>query len=148
MWFQVDRDHPAGRALADRHYSRQTPGAKDFLPPGRTLVLMTPIGDAVWGVVENLDPAGALRWRCTIFRNESSLLSSDMVRAATARTYRYWRHHYGALPDAPLTTEVDPARVRHKRDPGRCFLRAGWRVVATLASGLVRFEAPPEELPS
>lgn len=47
-------------SLADRQYSRQTPGAVDFVPPGRKLVLLTDDARAVWGVCENLDPAGAL----------------------------------------------------------------------------------------
>ena len=27
----------------------------------------------------------------------------------------------------PLTTEVDASKVKRKRDPGRCFIKAGWR---------------------
>jgi len=94
---------------------------------GRTLVLLTDCARAVWGVIENLDPGGALRWRVSIFRNEGAGLSSDLVREATVRTYVYWWRRHGALPSVPLTTEIDPDRTRRKRDPGRCFLRAGWR---------------------
>ena len=133
----------AAVVLADRHYSRQSHGAPQILPPGQTFLLCTPLGDAVWGVCANLDPAGAERWRCTIFRNESSVLSSDMIREATRRTYAWWRGHYGALPRVPLTTEVDSSKVRRKRDPGRCFLRAGWRFVC-VRNGLHVFEAPKE----
>ncbi len=111
------------------------------MPPGRTLVLVTPCGRAVWGAIENLDPAGGLRWRCSIFRNEGAGLSSDLVRAATKRTIGHWVERYG-LPSEPLTTEVDPGKVRHKRDPGRCFRKAGWVKVRT-RRGLVVFEAPP-----
>lgn len=141
LWVRVKRDHLAARELADRHYSRQTPGAREFMPPGRVLVLVTPCGRAVWGVCENLDPAGGLRWRCSIFRNEGAGLSSDLVRAATERTIDHWVERYG-LPNEPLTTEVDPREVRHKRDPGRCFRKAGWTKVRT-RRGLVVFEAPP-----
>ena len=42
----------------------------------------------------------------------------------------------------PLTTEVDPSRVRRKRDPGRCFRRAGW-LVTGIVRGLWVYEAPP-----
>ena len=162
-WYRVERCHPAAVALADRHYSRQTVGAAEFMPPGKTLVLVDALGTAVWGVCENLDPAGALRWRCTIFRVErpaerphvsdrnerergGGVRSSDLIREATEITFRYWERQHG-LPGIPLTTEVDPARVRHKRDPGRCFRRAGWRFVGVVR-GLWVYEAPDAGLES
>jgi len=132
-WWRVSRNDPRARALADRHYSRQSVGAAGFMPPGRLLVLLTPCARAVWGVVENLDPAGGLHWRCSIFRNEGAGLSSDLIRDATTRTYAWWTMHYGALPAVPLRTEIDvdrTARGRSRRSrPGECFLRAGWSVV-------------------
>lgn len=93
---------------------------------GRTLVLLTDCSRAVWGAIENLDPSGVTRWRVSIFRNEGAGLSSDLIREATARTLAWWPAHYGYLPSQSLTTEIDPDRTRRKRDPGRCFLRAGW----------------------
>lgn len=56
LWRRVKRCDVAARELADRHYSRQTPGAQDFMPPGRTFVMLTPDDRAVWGVVENQAP--------------------------------------------------------------------------------------------
>lgn len=141
-WHKVSRRDPRARELADRHYSRQTPGAAGFMASGKTLVLMTCDAAALWGAIENLDPAGGRRWRCSIFRNESPIRSSDLIVEATARTYAYWRRHYGGLPAVPLTTEVNPDRVKRKRDPGRCFLRAGWRRV-DVRRGLVVLQAPP-----
>lgn len=146
-WEHVSRFDVRARELADRHYSRQSVGAAGFMPPGRVLVLRTTDGLAVWGVCENLDPVGELRWRCSIFRNEGPRLSSDLVREATAITLARWRRKYGALPSVPLTTEVDPARTRKKRDPGRCFLRAGWTFHREIAAGhgrprLLVFRAP------
>jgi hypothetical protein len=143
-WHRVPRCHPAARALADRHYSRQTHGAQEFMPPGRVMVLLTLDGLAVWGAVENLDPAGNLRWRCSIFRNEGPMLSSSLVREATTATCSHWRSRWG-VPAVPLQTEVDPGQVRAKRDPGRCFIRAGWRVIG-VRRGLVILEAPSEPL--
>jgi hypothetical protein len=145
-WHKVKRTDPRARVLADRHYSRQTVGARDFMANGKTLVLLTDCARAVWGVIENLDPVGGLHWRVAIFRNEGGGLSSDLVREATARTYEFWRQRHGRLPEVPLRTEVDPGKTRTKRDPGRCFLRAGWRVVEgsprSIRRGLVVLEAP------
>lgn len=140
MWFAVTKYDRRAAALADRHYSRQSIGDAQFMPPGETLVLLHEggAGLAVWGVCSNLDPAGSPRWRCTIFRNESGDLSSLLIQEATYLTRLVWA---GREPPVPLTTEVDPRRVRRKRDPGRCFLRAGWRRVG-VRRGLVVLEAP------
>lgn len=47
-WQLTWRADPRAAALADRHYSRKTPGAAQFSPPGRCLPLILPRGDAVW----------------------------------------------------------------------------------------------------
>lgn len=75
-WRRVDRCDARARALADRHYSRQTPGALNFMANGRTLVLLTDDARAVWGCIEMLGFDGARMWRCSIFRNEGPVLSS------------------------------------------------------------------------
>lgn len=138
-WEVVRRSDARARALADRHYSRQSPGTREFMASGRTLVLLGP--GAVWGAIENLDPVGQLRWRVSVFRNEGPILSSVLVREATELTRTWWAVHYRGEPGVPLQTEVDPKRTRAKRDPGRCFRRAGWRHVDT-RRGLVILEAP------
>lgn len=56
LWRRVKRCDVAAREMADRHYSRQTPGAQEFMPPGRTFVMLTPDDRAVWGVIENQAP--------------------------------------------------------------------------------------------
>lgn len=112
------------------------------MPPGRVLVLLSADERAVWGACENLDPAGNRRFRVTIFRNENrDVLSSELVGEATRRTLGFWRSHYGGVPCA-LTTEVDPSRTKRKRDPGRCFIKAGWRRLGKTKSGLIVLEAP------
>lgn len=141
-WHPVRRTDVRARRLADRHYSRQTPGAREFMASGKTLVMIACDAAAVWGAIENMDPAGGRRFRCSIFRNESLILSSVLIAEATARTYAHWRARYGRLPAVPLTTEVDPSRVLRKRDPGRCFIKAGWRRVG-VSRELVVLEAPP-----
>lgn len=134
-WQRVTKFDQRARELADRHYSRQTPGDRQFMPPGKTFVLWRP--GAVWGVVYHRDPRGAWRWRCSLFRNElavSGVDASELIRAATAATFEHWRE-LGGLPEEPLTTEVAPSRVRPKRDPGHCFVIAGWRKVREVPPG-------------
>lgn len=148
-WEQVTKFDARAAELADRHYSRQRPGSAQFMPPGRTLALLTHDGRALWCVALNLSPRGGYRWRCTLFRNEGAGLSSNLIREATALTLSLWPERYGHLPAVPLTTEVDPTKVRRKRDFGRCFLRAGWtaigyRVRSKRKHGHYVFVAPGE----
>ncbi len=127
-WIVLANEDPRGRVLADRHYSRQTPGARGFMPPGRRFALWRP--GVLWCVVWNLDPLGAARWRNTLFRNESRIRSSDLIRSAMLATIDEWRRRYDALPIERLTTEVDVDATAGRRSrsslPGRCYEAAGW----------------------
>jgi hypothetical protein len=91
------------------------------------LLLYEDMWCAAWGVVENMDPLGALRWRVSLFRNEGVAKSSELIERATVATFAHWRERHG-LPCVPLTTEVNDVKTRRKRDPGRCFRRAGWEL--------------------
>lgn len=150
-WSKVDHCDPRAVDLADRHYSRQTPGSYQFTPPGEKLVLWHDCGgcQAVWAVVHNHGPMGSgMRWRCTLFRREAGRFSceartSDLVRAATDLTRAHWVAPRYMAPFVPLQTEVDPALTRRKRDPGRCFRRAGWTLVRVDRRGRHVLEAPP-----
>lgn len=123
-WLITTRSDPAVRALRDRHYSTKYPGGRTAGPPGRVVVLRTAIGDAAW-ITHYPAPELALdgldAWRCTLFRNEGTVLSSDLIHEAMAITARLWP----APPDGWLTY-VEPGKVR-SANPGYCFLRAGWR---------------------
>jgi len=128
-WHRTWRADPVARALADRHYSRKTPGASQFSPPGRNLTLRTLAGDAVWvtswPLPEYVDHDWGDCWTCSLFRNEGALLSSDLIREAEAATSAV----FGPAPTGGFLTFVDDEKVRAKRDPGYCFLRAGYEVV-------------------
>lgn len=131
--------------LADRHYNRQTPGAPQFAPPGRLLVLKTSALDAFWVTnwPEFAQHAWRGAWMCTAFRNEGPLLSSELIRDAVACTKAKFR----APPSLGMVTFVDPSKVRRKRDPGRCFLRAGFRHAGATKSGLLALQLIPEDMP-
>jgi hypothetical protein len=142
-WRQVDKFDERFMALADRHYSRQSPGSPQCMPPGRTFLLLaemwTHAGEcrAGWGVVDNLDPVGERRFRCSIFRNETPWLSSDLIREATELTIDRWRRRFGWTGTPALTTEIDPNKVKHKRGPAR--------TVEELAESRERFVAEAEK---
>lgn len=143
-WRVSWRASPAGRAIADRHYNRQSVGAAQFVPPGRCLVLSTP--SALWvtswpDFVQHEWPGA---WINTTFRNEGEALSSDLIRTAVAATRFKWPN---CVPSLGMVTFIDPTKVRHKRDPGRCYLRAGFRRVGKTAGGLLALQLLPGDMP-
>lgn len=123
-WMLTHKGDRACRLLADRHYSRQNVGAPMFTRPGRNLVLRTAAGDAVWVTWSGIRDDGLRAWECTIFRNESSHLSSDLIRSAVAATISEW----GQPPPDGIITYVDQSKVRSS-NPGFCFLKAGFKRV-------------------
>lgn len=146
-WRRSWRADPAARALADRHYNRQAHGASQFVPPGRCLVLLTADRSALWVTswpyAKYVKHAWAGAWVCSIFRNEGEHLSSDLITDAVAHTRASWP----VAPAGGIVTFVDPAKTRRKRDPGRCFRKAGWRHVGFTAGGLYVLQQLPGEMP-
>jgi len=148
-WARSHGKHPHALSLVDGtgpwrlhgpHYSRRTPGSASFVGCGRQLVLTTP--SAVWSVVLQRPPrprneprtgkrgratpdSRPMLWRNNVFRNLGPALSSMLIRAAVSVTYREWYRRYGDLPTAQLRTEVDTRFIR-SRNPGYCYLMAGW----------------------
>lgn len=146
-WQLSWRTDPSVRPLADRHYNRQSIGAQDFAPPGRCLVLRTATLDAFWitswPYAEFVKHAWAGAWVCSAFRNEGDQLSSALIRAAVAATLYRW-------PDPPalgMITFVDASKVRRKRDPGRCYRKAGFTHVGFTEGGLWAFQLVPADMP-
>lgn len=146
-WALSWRDDPVGRALADRHYNRQTPGASGFVAPSRCLVLTidaAALWVSTWPLAEYTKHAWAGAWMCSVFRNEGAGLSSELIREAVAATRWKW----GRPPALGMVTFVDETQVRPKRDPGRCFLRAGFQVVGrTKDLNLVALQMLPDAMP-
>lgn len=181
QWAMSHRCDPRGRALADRHYSRQTIGAKNFVQPGRTFVLVRPSdylegADAVWvttwpfaeyvlhawkGPHPTADTRWAERrdrktgewvklpetpgtWNNALFRNESGVLSSVLIRQAVAATRFVW----GEPPPLGMVTMVWCRRVREKEHIGRAYLEAGFSHVGrTKQNDKDVFLLAPEDMP-
>jgi len=148
IWHESFRADQTMRVIADRHYNRQKVGAKQFVPPGRCVVLAHPraLWVTSWPFAEYVKLAWAGAWVNSTFRREGSdddPLASTMIREAIAATRAVW-------PDVPrlgLVTFVDASQVRHKRDVGRCYRRAGFKHVGFTKAGLWVFQLLPASMP-
>lgn len=146
-WREVPKAHPAVLRLADRHYSRQQPGTSQCTRPGVNLVLILDGGGAVWVTWRPIPQVGRKdrleAWECTMFRNETPLLSSRLIVAATDVVWRRW----GWPPRDGLITSIDTAATRRRRskrsEPGHCYRAAGWQAFEHSGrNGLVWLRAP------
>ena len=146
-WQPSDRADPRALPLADRHYNRQSIGSPQFVPPGRCLVLLGPLADRLWVTswpfAEYVKHRWAGAWVNSLFRNESDWLSSDLIAHAVAATRARW-----TPPPLGIISFIDAAQVRHKRDPGRCYRKAGWTHVGFSEGGLWCYQQLPHEMPA
>ena len=139
-WIVTNKGDQDCRRLADRHYTRQKVGSPQFTRPGRNLVLRTEAADAVWVTWSGIRDDGVEAWECTLFRNESEHLSSELIREAVAITLREW----GAPPPDGIITYVNQSKVR-SANPGFCYLKAGWtKAGVSKRRRLLRLQAPAE----
>lgn len=148
-WHVSYRADPRGRVIADRHYTRQKVGSGQFVAPGRCLVLLTSCASSLWVTSwpfpEFVKHEWAGAWICSSFRREGPGLASEMIREAVAAT----RTYFGEPPTLGMVTFVNPKKVRHKRDPGRCFVKAGFRrLKTTTKGGLLVFQMLHDEMPA
>ena len=136
MWQKVTKFDPRACALADRHYSRRTPGSNQFMPPGQTVVFLWDDGTALFGWHRPHPRSGVKTWHgldgwtCTIFRNEGNALSSDLILSAELMLAVY----ADSCGPGGLLTYVWDKKVRSP-NPGFCFLAAGWRRIGRSADG-------------
>lgn len=148
-WYLSDRFDPRALPLADRHYNRQKVGSPQFVPPGRCLVLLTAEASALWVTsypfAEFTRHAWAGALVNSLFRREPECehRASDLIRAAVAATRARWDP-----PALGMVTFVDRRKVRPKRDPGRCYLRAGFHYAGETKGGLVALQLDPSDFPA
>lgn len=127
--------------LADRHYSRQKVGTPQFMPPGKTLVIRDHLGLIVFGWLwqrpEYRDDR-QVGFCCSIFRNESSILSSTIIVRCVEMVIARWGVNR-------CFTYIDPSRIV-SANPGYCFKVAGWRFVRRCSDGKHLLERTPDAL--
>lgn len=157
-WQTSWRADPDARVIADRHYNRRAIGAAQFVPPGRCVVLVIPLEAfwvTSWQFAECVRHAWPGAWVCSAFRNERPdlHLSSTLIVEALAATQSVW-----PAPPQGMITFVNRDKTKPKRDPGRCYLKAGFHASGTRAccaalpsetkAGLVALHMDPSEMPS
>lgn len=144
-WLYAKQNDPYAVSMYLRHYSRKNNSSIDNMlvsgcaGPGETISLLSAKGDAVFTwKLEVFRQDGQTGINCAIFRNEGELLSSLLIIEACSIAWQRW-------PGARLFTFVNADKVRRKRDPGRCFIRAGWKQCGISKGGLLIFEIFPKE---
>lgn len=145
FWRLSHRADPAALPLADAHYNRQKIGSPQFVPPGRCVVLLgnRALWVTSWPFPQYVKHAWAGAWVNSLFRRESGPLASDLIREAVAITRYIWPD----IPKLGIVTFVDAAKTHHKRDPGRCYRRAGFKAVGTTKGGLIALQMIPSDMP-
>lgn len=135
-WFEVKDGDIAAKAIFRRHYSYRPykDGRKPllFVGPGEKLVLVTGTQDALFVWRKFINDDGNQGVNCAVFRNESPILSSDLILEAEQIAWHRW-------PGERLYTYVNPFKIR-STNPGYCFLRAGWRRCGLTAKKFVILE--------
>jgi hypothetical protein len=122
---------PEMSSLADRHYSRRTVGARQFLYNGRKIVIRNNEGTILFGWMwpqDTMRMDDQTGYNCAIFRNESARRSSDVILEAEEIAFRRWGMNR-------VYTYINPRRIQSV-NPGYCFKMAGWEFVRTTKSGL------------
>lgn len=146
-WRLSDRFDPLALPLADAHYNRRKVGSPQFVPPGRCIVLLTADAGAVWVTswpfAQYVRHAWPGAWVNSLFRREHGPMASELIVAAVATTRAIWDP-----PTLGVVSFVDATKTRHKRDPGRCYRKAGWKHVGFTKGGLFVFQQLPNEMPA
>lgn len=144
-WYLSNRADKRALPLADRHYNRQKIGSPQFVPPGRCIVLLTENADALWVTswpfTQYVKHAWGGLWVNSMFRNESGILSSVLIREAVAVTRSIWTE------PTEIVTFINREKVRKKRDFGRCYRRAGFKIAGETKGGLFALKMCLEDMP-
>ncbi len=128
-WLPCKDGDERAAALYRRHYScynyadnRRTDlsNRNRFLicGPGYKLLLMTVSCDALFVWRKFIDKSGQDGINCAVFRNESPIISSELILEAEQIAWHRW-------PDQRLYTYVNEAKIK-STNPGFCFKVAGW----------------------
>jgi hypothetical protein len=122
-WVPIKDCNDSARVLFDRHYSRRRfkEGhiSRKFVGPGENMVLMTHCARGLFVWRKFISDSGEDGVNCAIFRNETGILSSELIAEADRLADQRWpgERHY---------TYVNARKIK-STNPGYCFIQAGWR---------------------
>jgi len=123
-WIGVKDGDRRALALYERHYScyqyKDLRKRTIFVGPGEKMVLLTYSADALFVWRKFISGDGQQGVNCAVFRNESPVLSSELITEAMVLAWQRW-------PNERLYTYVKADAVRSV-NPGYCFKKAGWSV--------------------
>jgi hypothetical protein len=148
-WIQTKDGDPVARAIFGRHYTynkkreqismfwQRNRNYMLIAGPGEKMILLTADKSAlfVWRKFKSMDDQTGVN--CAVFRREGGeIRASDLIREADRIAWERWpgERHY---------TYVDAKKTRRKRDPGRCFIKAGWNYCGMTKGGLHILEILP-----
>lgn len=138
-WLPILDGDARALGLVRRHYSwREYADGRPhrlFVGPGEKMVLLTQDCRAVFAWRKFKDDSGQVGVNNCVFRNESAIRSSDLIREADDLAWQRW-------PGERFYTYIDPKKVR-STNPGYCYIMAGWRKCGATKSGLLIFEILP-----
>lgn len=144
-WIVTHRACPIGVKIANRHYNRQNPNSKQFVPPGKCVVLTHSSEKAVWvtswPIAAYVKHQWAGAWVNSLFRNEGAGLSSELITDAIYRTLQVWP----IPPPEGLITFVDADEVR-PGEPGYCYKCAGFKRVGKTKGGLIAWHMAADNM--
>ena len=132
-WIVSKDGNDCCRALYDAHYSRRRyiDGRKPklFVGPGEKLVLLGFFIPAlfIWRKFISMD--AQIGVNCSVFRNESTVRSSDLILEAEHIARKKW-------PQERFYTYVNARKIK-STNPGYCFKMAGWVQCGKTKNGLV-----------
>lgn len=139
-WVKVAPTDLRALEIFKRHYTfrkwrrRNTKNGNRFVGPGEQITLISKDGKAlfVWRKEKfRLDKQDGIN--CAVFRNEGSVLSSELIRQAVAIAQDRWKNER-------LFTFVNAKKIS-SQNPGYCFKQAGWKLCGiTKERGLIILE--------
>ena len=132
-WFEVKDGDPRAVGLFRRHYSCKNSKADHlrygFSGQGESMILLTQDCRALFGWrKQKISDDGQKGTNCFIFRNEGSVLSSELIKEAVDLARARW-----GIKER-LYTYVNSHKIR-STNAGTCFIKAGWKRLKERSKG-------------
>lgn len=136
--FALMRRHCTFHAYADgRRRDLSNRNRNLVVGPGERIVLLTIDCNALFVWRKFIDKSGQRGINCAVFRNESDILSSELILEAEHLAEQRWTGQR-------FYTYVNPHKVQSV-NPGYCFKMAGWRTCGKTSKGLIILEKYPND---